>query len=126
MSRLYQRRGAALAFTLAVLAVISALALLATRSFVTLHQQRMQQQLALQADFLVESGLERAAARLAAADDYQGETWELPQKDSGLAADASIVIEVVDRGGEKQIHVTATYGKAARQATAERKIVWNP
>jgi hypothetical protein len=115
-----------LAFTLGVVTVLAMLALLVTRSFVSLHQQRTQQARELQADFLVESGLERAAARLAGSAEYQGETWELPAKESGLSADASVAIEITQQADEKQIHVKATYGKAARQATAERKIVWKP
>jgi type II secretory pathway component PulK len=120
------RRGAALAFTLGVVTVLSMIALLVARSFVALHEQRRQQERELQADFLVESGLERGAARLAGDASYQGEAWELPSRESQLAADAHVLIEIAEREGEKHIHVKATYGKAARQATAERKIVWKP
>ena len=119
-----RRRGTALAFTLAVVTVLSALALLVTRSFVTLHQQRTHQQRELQADFLVESGLERAAARLAASPEYQGETWELPAKESGLSANAQMVITIVEQSGKKRIHVKAAYGKPGRQVQAEREVVW--
>jgi type II secretory pathway component PulK len=118
------RRGAALAFTLGVVTVLSMLALLVARSFVALHQQRTQQERELQADFLVESGLERAAARLSGDAQYQGETWHLPAQETGLPADASVAIKIVEAAGQKQIHVKAAYGKAARQAMAERKMVW--
>jgi hypothetical protein len=51
---------------------------LARRDFVRASERR------LQAEWLVESGLERVRARLALDRDYAGETWQLSASDLGL------------------------------------------
>jgi hypothetical protein len=48
----------------------------------------------VQSSWLAESGLERAAARLAAAADYSGETWEPPAADLGGAWGGRVTIAV--------------------------------
>ena len=48
----------------------------------------------LQAEWLAESGLERAAAKLAAAPDYRGETWEPAAADLGGRDGGLVRIEV--------------------------------
>jgi hypothetical protein len=58
-----------------------------------------------QAAWLVESGLERAAARLADDSDYQGETWSLPSNALGgdEAAVVQIEVEVVPKQSERRL-----------------------
>lgn len=46
-----------------------------------------------QADWLVEAGLERAAARIKADPTYEGETWSIPAESLGRRS-ASVVIEM--------------------------------
>ena len=48
----------------------------------------------LQADWLAESGLERASARLSAAGDYSGETWQIPAEELGGRASGTVAIRV--------------------------------
>src|SRR5258708_4126066 len=46
----------------------------------------------LQCEWLVESGLERAAARLAASPDYAGETWAIGAEELGTRWPATVKI----------------------------------
>ena len=50
----------------------------------------------IQARWLVDSGLERAAARLASDGDYRGETWEVPAE--ALGGRSGVVRIVVEAG----------------------------
>ncbi|WZO99926.1 hypothetical protein EP7_001544 [Isosphaeraceae bacterium EP7] len=54
----------------------------------------------LQADWLAEAGLERASARLAASEDYRGETWTLSPEDMG-GADAGRVTIAIEEAGDR-------------------------
>lgn len=65
-----------------------------------------------QADWLVEAGLERAAARLNVDSSYQGETWSIPAE-SLEGRTASIVIEVEeledDDGSSRAVSVVVDF-----------------
>ena len=50
----------------------------------------------LQAEWLAESGMARAVARLAESDDYDGETWEIPANALGGASPGLVKIVVTD------------------------------
>jgi len=79
----------------------------------------------MQAEWLVESGLERALARITADRDYTGETWSISAADLGLSEEglpgnsaqkpltAGVVTIVVDRPASKtnrrRIRVQADY-----------------
>jgi type II secretory pathway pseudopilin PulG len=68
----------------------------------------------VQAGWLAESALERAAARLAADPDYQGETWDLPTDRLGASHAAVVRIEVEEVPGQERrraIRVRADYPK---------------
>jgi hypothetical protein len=54
----------------------------------------------MQADWLAESGLARASARLAAEKGYRGETWEVaPEALGGSAGVVRIAVDSEDREG---------------------------
>ncbi len=57
----------------------------------------------LQAEWLVESGLERARARLAADASYSGETWTQSAADLGLAEPAPA--SALERNGDRAVGV---------------------
>jgi hypothetical protein len=80
----------------------------------------------LQADWLVESGLERALARLGTEPAYRGETWSLPAEDLGGAAAAvvTVTVEPGPRAGERLLRVQADYPRdAALRVRAHRDVV---
>jgi hypothetical protein len=65
-----------------------------------------------QAEWLAESGIERAAARLADSGDYTGETWEVSPEQLGQGTTGVVTIEVerVDvQPNLRQVRVRADY-----------------
>lgn len=69
-------------------------------------QRRMWQS---QADWLAQAGLKLATQRITAAEDYQGETWRPQLDDARLSAVAKVEIEMLDRDGQRWIHVLVNY-----------------
>jgi hypothetical protein len=78
----------------------------------------------LQAEWLVESGLERAAVKLAASRDYRGETWALsPEElDAPWPGLVTIRVEAV-KGDERKRKVTvqSEYPKGTDLRSRQRK-----
>ena len=74
----------------------------------------------LQAEWLAQSGMGRAMARLSKEPDYAGETWELTAAEFGGRGDGAVVIKVEAVTGKpslRLIRVRADYPKAeARRA----------
>lgn len=65
-----------------------------------------------QAEWLAESGLDRAMARLAASTDYPGETWNLSAEEFGGRGTATVDIrveKVADRPDRRSVHIQADY-----------------
>jgi hypothetical protein len=79
----------------------------------------------LQADWLAESGLERAAARLAEYGDYKGETWEVTAAELGGPWGAVVTIAVEpdeDRPGRRLVTARADYpGGSTKRARQVRR-----
>lgn len=64
----------------------------------------------LQAEWLAESGIERAASKLANDPDYQGERWNVSAEEFGGHYAGRVVIEIAPaESGRKAIRVTAQY-----------------
>jgi type II secretory pathway component PulK len=66
----------------------------------------------LQADWLVEAAIERAAANLAKNENYSGETWKIAAADLGGADAAAVEIKVSSkskRAEERTIRVSADF-----------------
>lgn len=78
-----RRRGGALVIALVLLTVASLLGVVVVRSVIAHARQLQRTPWRLQAEALVEAGLNRAAAQLATAPDYTGETWQIPAADLG-------------------------------------------
>jgi hypothetical protein len=97
---------------------------------VTLSEQRQGRvaEWRLQAEWLAESGLERAAAQLAASSEFAGETWQLTADDLGADATGTVTIEVeaVDgRSDLRIVRVRADYlrdGERRARHSAEVKV----
>ena len=87
------RHGAVLIVVMVSLVVFATLCgVLLKLALVEQRQVRMQEW-RQQAEWLAESGIERAAARLADSADYAGETWEVSTEETGVA-DGVVTIEI--------------------------------
>jgi hypothetical protein len=98
----------------------------------------------LQADWLLESGIDRALARLASQSDYKGETRQLSAMDLGLQQPpeqpavqrlsnhaAAVIMITVDRlkadAGRRRIRVQADYPAAgANRCRSSKELVIDP
>ena len=107
-----RRRGLAIfpAFICLVLVTLMSgvlLKLAASHRALTRSEQRK-----AQADWLVESGVSRAAARLATNSAYPGETWEIPANEmaGGSAAIVRITVESMEKNKKgRRIRFEADY-----------------
>jgi len=95
-----RRPGAALLMTIVCLMVIATLAVCLARTLVAEHRQSRWRGNQLQAFWLAESAIERAAARLAATRDYAGEEWQVKLPLSGAAVQARAAIRVESVAGQ--------------------------
>jgi hypothetical protein len=107
-----RRHGAILVAVIVCLMIASAL-LVSTLGVAVSQTRATQLQLwRLQAEWLAQSGLGRAAARLQTDANYQGETWRLPAEEFGGSDAAVVRIEVAtvpDEPGRRQVRVEADY-----------------
>jgi type II secretory pathway component PulK len=81
----------------------------------------------LQADWLAESGLDRAAARLGDDPAYRGENWTLPADELGIQAPGVVTITVERRKGaanQRLVTVQADYPRdPPRRARSRRQMI---
>jgi len=121
-----RRRGAVLVMVLicaiVVLAILLSLVKLAVAGRRVVDQQSWQ----VQAAWLAESGLERAAWRLAADADYRGESWTLPAEQLA-GADAAVVqirVETIpEQSNRRLVRVQADYPDHPQHRARESKQV---
>ena len=101
------RRGAVLVAVLVCLVVIALMAATLLRLGLTRRARIRSEERTWQAEWLAESGLERASARLAADPAYRGETWDVSAADLGGRWRGRVVLEVepVDRPGPPTFRV---------------------
>lgn len=119
-----RRRGAVLIMTLVCLALATIVGGVLLRWIVLEHKLLATRANESQARWLAETGIERAAARLAADADYSGETWqfsagELP---SGHAAQVELRIEAIEgQPRQRSLLVMAEYPTDADAPARVRK-----
>jgi hypothetical protein len=89
------------------------------------REQVKAQEHRLQAEWLAESGIERAAARLAADPGYKGETWEVAARDLDSTDDALVSITVEPAHGSKgrQVRVQADYPRDPTRRARHSQII---
>ncbi|MCY2965285.1 MAG: hypothetical protein NT069_16910 [Planctomycetota bacterium] len=75
-------------------AVLSMLTITLVRSVIHSDRQLKLEERTVQADWLAQGGLDRAAARLTTSPDYQGEIWEIAEGEGGLDGAARIEITI--------------------------------
>jgi type II secretory pathway component PulK len=105
-------RGVILILVLVCLAVAAALIVVAVRLAAVAYRAAQTDEQNLQAAWLVESGLERASARLAADPDYSGETWRLPaaELDGQRAGVVAITVRpAADQPSRRIVRVQADF-----------------
>ena len=116
------RRGAALIAAIVTLAIVASLALTMIRSTLIARANRQTAADRLQAAWLAEAGVERAAARAADDEEYSGETWEVPPEALGGRA-AKVEIEITKKEETRIIRATATFPKeGTKRARWEKEV----
>jgi len=96
-----------------VVVAVASMVFLSVLKSANAQRQRLQTELwRVQAAWLAESGLERAAARLATQPDYPGESWSVPAEQLGgpLAAAVRIRVEAAPaKAKDRVVRVEADY-----------------
>lgn len=106
------RRGVALLTAIVCLAVI---AVICGSLIKVVHAQRQQtrtEERKLQAEWLAEAGLERAAVKLADSQDYSGETWQIAATEFAGRGSGNVKItieKVADQPAIRLVRVQADY-----------------
>lgn len=81
---------------------------------------------ALQTEWLVESGIERAAAKLAVSADYQGETWNLTPDEMNGPWPGTVTISAARPEGNsraRRVTIAAEYPSGADRRNRQHKTV---
>ncbi|MCC6125244.1 MAG: hypothetical protein IT426_09800 [Pirellulales bacterium] len=121
-------RGFVLIVFLVCLAVAAALIVGTARIALTSHKAAQTAAWSVQARWLAESGVERAAAKLAADAAYAGETWTVSAAELGGQEGGAVRIEVKLVAGEEKrrtIRVEADFPEdPLHYARQEKEIVW--
>lgn len=123
-----RRRGGGLVVAMVTLLVVTMLMGSIIRSLLVELRQNRQEVAQVQAHWLAEAALARAAARLRSSSDYQGETWkvDLPLNATSVTNSSGVVEIRVHPGKEGQpsrISVEAKYpDDPRRQVKVERAV----
>jgi type II secretory pathway component PulK len=126
-----RRRGTVMLVTMFLLGFAMLMIAVVLSTYLTSRHELQDEQSCLQAGWLAEAGLERAAARLASQADYSGETWTISAGNLG-GNDGGVVrirVEAVDgKPNRRSVHVEADYPdhpqyrvRETRQATMDRR-----
>ena len=120
-------RGAALAVALITLMVVMLMTGAILQSLLASRRQLLLGENELQAAWLAESGLQRAASQLRSQADYDGEAWSVSGlQDEPNGAQGLVKIEVTSRAAEpmtKRITATATYPLGSPRQIAIQRVL---
>jgi hypothetical protein len=111
-TRCRRQRGAILVVVLVCLAVATALSVVVVRQTTAEHQVAQTSHRRLQALWLAEAGVQRAAARVTADPGYAGETWTISAKELAGDDNGVVRIQVETVAGQPQrrsVRVEADY-----------------
>lgn len=124
-----RRRGAFLVAAMIALLLASMIGAALLQLALAQRRQIQREETRLQADWLAESGLERAALRLSADAGYEGELWEIPadELDGLRGASVRIVLEPVpDPPEARRVSVTAHFPvESNARAQISKSLVMN-
>jgi hypothetical protein len=110
-----QRRGFIAALMLVIIMILTILMGVLLKIMLMRQADLHAAEQRLQAEWLAESGLDRALAKLASAPNYTGETWEIPATELAGRDDGLVVIAVEAVPGKpsaRLIRARADYPKA--------------
>ena len=110
-----RRRGAILVVVLVCLGMAAAISVIVVRQIATERRAAQTNHRSLQALWLAEAGIERAAARLAADPKYTGETWTIPAGELAIDDSGMVNINVETIAGQAKrwsVRVEADYTNA--------------
>jgi Tfp pilus assembly protein PilV len=113
-----------LLFVLAVIAIATVRMVALARTMVSARQELQIQEWQLQAGWLAQAGLQRAAARLRERSDYAGETWKVSAEEMGGSDGAVVRIEVDKLAGEpgrRRVRVVADYPDSPQHRARESR-----
>jgi len=97
------RSGVVLVAVLVALLVVMLISTAIVRGLVVQHRLARTEQQRVQAFWFAESAVQRARARLAAAPDYEGETWQIELPQSGYAMSQALIrIEPIENEPNKR------------------------
>ena len=120
------RTGTALVVVLVALAVTTLLFMAAMKMILVERKTIELSSRQIRAGWLADSGVERAAARLAADAKYRGETWNVSAEDLGGRDGGKITIKVEQVPGKadrRAVHVEADYPPEPEQRARETRDV---
>jgi Tfp pilus assembly protein PilX len=118
------RRGAALIVALVCLALASALLGIVARTAFVQHRGAKMELQEVQAAWLLEAGLSRAVAQLAADANYPGETWSIPAAAFDGRGSAVVRIEVArdePQAKLRRVRVQADWPEAPNERIRKSK-----
>lgn len=105
-----QRRGGTLIAALVCLVIVMALLGHMLVGALRMGRQMRVERDRCQCELLLQSGLERAAFQLAAAEPYSGEVWNVPSDEIVGSGEGQVTIQVSRNGDSPpRIHVLAEY-----------------
>jgi Tfp pilus assembly protein PilX len=123
------RRGLMIIPALVCLVIVALLCSILLKQVHTQRGQVRWEERRMQAEWLAESGLARAAARLAANRGYKGETWEIPAKALAATSDGVVQISVEaieNQPARRRVRVVADYPRADdRRARQSKHLIVN-
>jgi type II secretory pathway component PulK len=121
--RVLKRRGVIVAVTLVCLLVVATLGAALVRAMVDHRRESMRNEHRVQAFWLAESAIDRAASQLASSPDYEGETWQIDRDSLGGRWSGSVLIRVEKTGTDEQarkVIVQSRYPEDAARRVTER------
>jgi hypothetical protein len=125
-SRRQHERGSAMVAVLICFVLIVLICGAILKLGIVQRGQLKAEEVALQAEWLVESGLERAAAKLAGTPGYEGETWRISRQEMNGPAPGLVTI-TVDRpngdAGKRRVTVMADYPSDSEGRSRQHKTV---
>lgn len=116
------RKGLAIVPALVCLLLVTMLCAALLKQSRTRRLAARDEQRRMQAEWLAESGADRASARLSIDPDYRGETWEIAAGNlGGLPGRVTIAVEAdKDHPGRRHVRVNANYPPGVENRATQR------
>jgi hypothetical protein len=122
------RRGIIMLMLLVVFGISLGMCGAWTRAILRNRQVQRLAEERIQASWLAEAGVRRAASALKADPTYAGETWQVAPGDLALSGAAAVVIQVEHLGGSGAVELTAraAYPRNHPRVRETKRVIFNP